>query len=531
MKSLTLGKRVTLGFAAVIAVTLALGIVSFNRFLAVSAAGEYLATDPVPGTITIIDIAGAFKENFGLVEMHISAHDKDAVAATIQKNKEQIDQLLRDYEATITRDEDRAMFATFKTARAAFVTEFKAVMELNSAGRMEEAITTAEARMLPAYRKLDDVLDRLVEYNKANLHRGVLNVESSSQGGKNTILVGLSAAVLCAAAIAFFIVRSTTRVLTSVTETLDSGSAQIASAAGQVSAASQTLAEGASEQAASLEETSASLEEMASMTRRNDESAQRAKQSAGEARTSADVGVQQMQAMQSAMNEIQTASSDIAKILKTIDEIAFQTNILALNAAVEAARAGNAGAGFAVVADEVRALAQRCAAAAKETALKIDESVDKSQHGVHICADVAKSFSTIQERIRELDTMMAEIATASQEQSQGIGQVSTAVTQMDHVTQSNAASAEESASASEELNAQAGALKEAVATLQLLVGAGHGAAHEPSATVQPTHPATDTTREKPKARRTATRSISIKPKPRPLASSASGPADGHFRDL
>ena len=210
------------------------------------------------------------------------------------------------------------------------------------------------------------------------------------------------------------------------------------------------------------------------MTKRNAENALKAKAAAGQARQSADGGSEQMKTMIAAMDAIKAASQDITKILKTIDEIAFQTNILALNAAVEAARAGEAGAGFAVVADEVRSLAQRCAAAAKETAVKIDDSVAKSQQGVQISADVATSFATIQERIRQLDSLVAEIANASQEQSQGIGQVNTAVTQMDQVTQSNAGSAEESASASEELNAQAGSLKEVVANLQQLVGGSRG---------------------------------------------------------
>jgi methyl-accepting chemotaxis protein len=182
-----------------------------------------------------------------------------------------------------------------------------------------------------------------------------------------------------------------------------------------------------------------------------------------------------MQAMISAMDAIKGASQDITKILKTIDEIAFQTNILALNAAVEAARAGEAGAGFAVVAEEVRSLAQRCAAAAKETAIKIDDSVVKSQQGVNISAEVAKNFGLIQERIRQLDTLVAEIATASQQQSTGITQVNTAVSQMDQVTQSNAGSAEESASAAEELNAQAISLKEIVVNLQQLVGGANAA--------------------------------------------------------
>ena len=248
---------------------------------------------------------------------------------------------------------------------------------------------------------------------------------------------------------------------------------QVASASGQISSSSQSLAEGASEQAASLEETSASLEEIASMTKRNAENALSAKDLSSDTRQAAEAGSANMQEMNHAMADIQSASSNIAKIIKTIDEIAFQTNILALNAAVEAARAGEAGAGFAVVADEVRNLAQRSAQAAKETAEKIEDSIAKSANGVAISGKVTESLTQIVTKARQVDELVAEIATASREQSQGIDQVNTAVTQMDKVTQTNAASAEESASASEELTAQADTLRELVADLQKLVtGAG-----------------------------------------------------------
>jgi methyl-accepting chemotaxis protein len=276
--------------------------------------------------------------------------------------------------------------------------------------------------------------------------------------------------VILAVVVATLITGSLAKILRRSALSLNEGAEQVVSAATQVSSSSQSLAEGASEQAASLEETSSSLEELSSMTKRNAENSQKANDLAKQARTSADKGVGDMQAMSSAMEAIKVSSDDIAKIIKTIDEIAFQTNILALNAAVEAARAGEAGLGFAVVADEVRNLAHRSAQAAKETAAKIEGAIIKTAQGVDISSKVALTLNEIVTKVRQVDELMAEVADASCEQTQGITQINTAVGQMDKVTQSNAASAEESAAAAEELNAQAETMKQSVMELLQLVG-------------------------------------------------------------
>ncbi|HEY9174128.1 MAG TPA: methyl-accepting chemotaxis protein, partial [Verrucomicrobiae bacterium] len=318
------------------------------------------------------------------------------------------------------------------------------------------------------------------------------------------LVLGL-AALAVGALIALLTARSISRPIQNTVDQMAEGAEQTTSAASHVSAASQSLAEGASEQAASLEETSSSLEEMSSMTQRNAGNAQHAKELAAQARAAADVGAGDMQEMTTAMADIKSASDNIAKILKTIDEIAFQTNLLALNAAVEAARAGEAGMGFAVVADEVRNLAQRAAAAAKETADKIADSVTKSERGVAISGKVASGLQDIVAKARQVDELVGEIASASREQSQGITQINTAVSQMDKVTQSNAASAEESASAAEELNAQAETLRAAVRDLEQLVTGTRAAASASVATkaqAAKPHPAkisqpASTSRQKP----------------------------------
>jgi len=244
---------------------------------------------------------------------------------------------------------------------------------------------------------------------------------------------------------------------------------QVTSASGQISQGAQSLAEGANTQASSLEEVSSSLEEMSSMTKQNADNSNQAKILATEAKEAANEGDSSMKKMAEAIREIKTSSDNTAKIIKSIDDIAFQTNLLALNAAVEAARAGEAGKGFAVVAEEVRNLAMRSADAAKNTANMIEESVKNADSGVNITEEVAKSLNQIVDRVGKVGDLIAEIAAASNEQALGIEQVNTAVASMNQVTQQNAANSEESASASEELSSQAAELANMVNEFKLSV--------------------------------------------------------------
>ncbi len=241
-------------------------------------------------------------------------------------------------------------------------------------------------------------------------------------------------------------------------------------ASDQVSQTSASLADGASQQAASLEETSSSLEQMASMTKGNDEQAHRAREIATETQRTVQAGAEDMKGMERAMQEIAESSNGVAKILKSIDEIAFQTNILALNAAVEAARAGEAGAGFAVVADEVRNLAQRSAMAARETSDRIADSLAKSKRGADLSKKVAANLDGILERVVAVHGIIEQIANASREQSSGVQQINLAVGEMDRITQANAASAEQTASAAAELKSQSDHIVTLTGQLQDLLG-------------------------------------------------------------
>ncbi|MBN2428413.1 MAG: Cache 3/Cache 2 fusion domain-containing protein [Deltaproteobacteria bacterium] len=249
-------------------------------------------------------------------------------------------------------------------------------------------------------------------------------------------------------------------------------SEQIASGSTQISDSSQSLSQGATEQASSLEEITSSMTEMSSQTKQNAENATQANQLSAQARDAAEKGNEQMNEMMKAMDDINESGQNISKIIKVIDEIAFQTNLLALNAAVEAARAGQHGKGFAVVAEEVRNLAARSAQAARETADLIEGSVAKAENGVDIAQDTAKALSEIVIGITKTTDLVAEIAAASNEQSQGIGQINQGLSQIETVTQQNTANAEESAAASEELAGHADRLRQMVARFRLEMADG-----------------------------------------------------------
>jgi methyl-accepting chemotaxis protein/methyl-accepting chemotaxis protein-1 (serine sensor receptor) len=307
-----------------------------------------------------------------------------------------------------------------------------------------------------------------------NLQREELKETQSSSASQtasahwiSTICVAIG---LAAVALITFIVQRITAQLRTITTSLSDGAAQIAAGSGQVSSSSQTLAQGASEQAASLEETSASAEEITSMTRQNAANTGQVAQLMTTVDHRVAEGNSTLGQMIASMNQINASSDKISKIIKVIDEIAFQTNILALNAAVEAARAGQAGAGFAVVADEVRNLAQRSAQAAKDTAALIEESIATSNEGSTQLQKVADVVGSITEAATKFKVLVDEVNIGSQEQAKGIEEIARSLSEMERVTQSTAAAAEQSASASEQMSAQAQSMSQVVDQLRVMAG-------------------------------------------------------------
>ena len=274
--------------------------------------------------------------------------------------------------------------------------------------------------------------------------------------------------------IAIIIARSIANPINRIIGEMNEGANQVAQASTDISNSSQSLAEGATEQASSLEETSAALEQVAAQTKQNADNANQANSQASQTRKEAETGTSTMSEMIGSMDAINKSSKEIGKIIKVIEEIAFQTNLLALNAAVEAARAGEHGKGFAVVAEEVRNLAQRSAAAAKDTGALIEEAVRRASDGNDMARRSGEVLEQIVTGVKKMSDLIGEIAEASNEQAQGVDQVNSAIAQMDKVTQQNAANAEEAAAASEELNAQADKLNDMVVDLTKLIEGASG---------------------------------------------------------
>ncbi len=262
--------------------------------------------------------------------------------------------------------------------------------------------------------------------------------------------------------------------LNQAVENLDEGLAsvsmnteQVAAASTEISNGSQSLAQGASDQASSVQAVTSSLQSLESMTKQNAANAKEARGMTEATRTGTGRGMESMQRLSEAMDRIKASADATAKIVKTIDDIAFQTNLLALNAAVEAARAGDAGKGFAVVAEEVRNLAMRSAEAAKNTASMIEESATNAEGGVLINNEMLKNLEEINDQVNKVHTLMAEIDAASEQQSQEVDQITAAIGKVDQVIQQVAANSEESAAASEELSAQAAEMRTLVSQFQL----------------------------------------------------------------
>ncbi len=369
--------------------------------------------------------------------------------------------LAREAASGSTQGDDTASANGIIASVLAYQSEFENVVALK--GKQLKA----EAQMLESARIVQKICDGVRAHQKANM-------EEQMSLAEHVMFWVTLATIILGIFLSFCIISGITRVLSRAIDGLNQGASEVTAASYEISKSSQFLAEGSCEQAASIEETSASLEEVSSMTQLNAETAMQANDLTQGTNSETKKANASMNALIVSMTEISNASKETSKIIKTIDEIAFQTNLLALNAAVEAARAGEAGAGFAVVAEEVRNLAMRAANAAKSTTGMIEDITKKVMDGSELVNRTHGAFNQVADSSKKMVALMGEITVASKEQAQGLQQVNVAVSEMDKVVQQNAANAEESASASEELNGQARQMKSMVNQLVALVGVRNG---------------------------------------------------------
>lgn len=474
---LTVGQKVRLACMVLVLFTLVLGLISIVIIGSIQANLQAIVVDSLPGVYRIARLDGSFQRMQTHMWQHMGTDDA-AVRARADRKIEEARQTMAEhfaaYEKTITTAEDRQMFDKLGPAYRRVTAAWDRAALLSRAGKGPEARARYIAEADPLVNSFERDLEQLVLWNKTHGDRNAgLAIDSVSQARFWSWSL-LFAAVLAGSLLAYFIARSVNTDLTRAIGQLAEGAEQVAGAASQVSASSQSLAQGSSAQAASIEETSAASEQINSMARKNSENAHAAADLMAASLRKFGQANELLNQSVAAMNGIKAHGDRIAKVIDTIEEIAFQTNILALNAAVEAARAGEAGMGFAVVADEVRNLALRCAQAAKDTAGLIEESIAKSNDGTGKIDRVATAIRAITEEAVQVQALVNTVSLGSQEQARAIGQIGKTMSQIELVTQQTAANAEESSSAAVELNAQSMILKKIIERLTAMVsGAGH----------------------------------------------------------
>jgi methyl-accepting chemotaxis protein len=472
---MTVGKKLTICIAGMLAVVL--GLAAAGWYSSHNLGGELKRATGVVGARAIS--AGelraeviALREKQRGILMYALARDYKRSSSNRAEFAEHLrlaKASLADARALATTDKGKQMLASIDVDLDQYSACIEQVSKLAASGKAMTGLSLAREKGVPVGDRMESTSQEYIDLQKQNLAAAEASAGAQIVSARwiAVILVTLG---LAAVGLISFVVRGITAQLRSITANLSDGTAQIASGSSQVSSSSQTLAQGASEQASSLEETSASAEEITSMTRQNAANTSQVAQLMNTVDQRVTEGNSTLGLMIASMKQINASSDKISKIIKVIDEIAFQTNILALNAAVEAARAGEAGMGFAVVADEVRNLAQRSAQAAKDTAALIEESIATSNEGSTRLQKVADVVGSITEAAAKVKVLVDEVNIGSQEQAKGIEGIARSLTEMDRVTQGTAAAAEQSASASEQMSAQALSLTHIVDELRTMAG-------------------------------------------------------------
>jgi methyl-accepting chemotaxis protein len=484
---MTIGKKLFLSIGAALMAALIMGIMMFVSLSRVGA-----------GMDRVVNVAAKKKYLANQMYIHLTemiSLERGMQIQAVLKNQALVDKFHEDYRTELTKlDGNATEFAPLVTTSdgqafmQAITSNSNRLGDLNeqmyqkgSNHDTEGSLAILIDTFIPLANQLQARSSDIANLQNVLMAQEVKNVKSVQA---QAIAITIVLLLVCAAVgvVVVLIVFGINRDLLATASSLSDGASQIAAAATQVSSSSQSLAQGATEQAAAIEETSASAEEINSMARRSTDSSRATAQLVSESQQRVESANQNLEDMVVAMNDLSQSSGQIAKIIKVIDEIAFQTNILALNAAVEAARAGEAGMGFAVVAEEVRNLAQRSAQAAKDTAALIEASIAKTTSSKHKVDQVAVAMRAITEESGRVKVLIDGVSQGSEEQSRGIEQIGKAITQIEKATQNAAANSEESAAAAEELSAQTETLRDIILQLRMMVSSAESASNAVAST-------------------------------------------------
>ena len=477
MKNMTIGKKVAATCGILTALSVLLGLVLFINISNIGSNAHAVADVSVPVTNALGKLISTAKDQKLLMLTHVISTSREQMTqleSQIADQDTQLQAVSSELAKLPLTESNREAVAKFNAAHVQLMAAWAKMQPLSEAGKAQSAIAIWTTQGIAASKAQGEAVGSTIERAQVDASDRANSMVATASNSRLWCVLALAMSLVGGGGVAFFVVRSINEGLNEAVRGLSNGAEQVSGAAIQISSSSQSLAKGTSEQAASLEETSASSEEMTSMTRKNADNSEQCAKLMVQVDGRVVTANQTLGQMVTSMKEINSSSDKISKIIRVIDEIAFQTNILALNAAVEAARAGEAGMGFAVVADEVRNLAQRSAQAAKDTAALIEESISRSNEGSTKLTQVAEAISSITASANQVKTLVDEVNLGSQEQARGVEQISKAIVQIEQVTQRAAASSEEAASASEELAAQSQAIHVIIQQLQAMVN-GSGA--------------------------------------------------------
>jgi methyl-accepting chemotaxis protein len=508
---LKLAKKLIISFvmvAIIAGIVGTVGIVNLSKLEQKDTELYDYMTVPISEAGQMLNLMQRIRVNTRELILQDNAENKKQINNTLQTLRDQLDETSLSFEKTIQSEEVRTYFNKFQTAKLEYRSFMDELMVFINSEEDDKAYEFLNNTMREPAKNQEEALNQIVALKITDAKK--TSDDNTAQARQAMVimivlvLLAMSVAIILGIWIARLISKPINQIvemagkaaegdldveltvsskdeigklaaafnhmtynINEVLENISASADQVTSGSTQVAETGMVLSQGATEQASTIEELTASLEEISSQTNQNAENAESANKLATDARKDAVIGNDQMKEMLNAMHEINESSNNISKIIKVIDEIAFQTNILALNAAVEAARAGQHGKGFAVVAEEVRNLAARSANAAKETTDMIEGSIRKVEDGTRIANETAGALNQIVDVVTEVTEIVSQIARASHEQAIGISQITEGVTQVSQVTQTNSATSEESAAASEELSSQAELLKEQVSRFNL----------------------------------------------------------------